>query len=67
MLVAVSRDIRTPAQTIALIAEMMRRTGEDPALGSRAPHMAQQLQGNAAAMVAMVSTGSLVLARVWSV
>jgi signal transduction histidine kinase len=55
MLVAVSHDIRTPAQTIALIAEMMRRTGEDPALASRVPQMAQQLQGNAAAMVAMVS------------
>jgi signal transduction histidine kinase len=55
MLVAVSHDIRTPVQTIGLIAKMMRRTGEDPALASRVPQMAQQLQGNAAAMVSMVS------------
>jgi signal transduction histidine kinase len=54
MLVAVSHDIRTPAQAIGLIAEMMRRT-EEPALASRVPQMAQQLQGNATAMVAMVS------------
>jgi signal transduction histidine kinase len=55
MLVAVSHDIRTPVQAIGLLAEMMRRTGEDPALASRVPQMAQQLQGNAAAMVSMVS------------
>ena len=54
-LAAVSHDIRTPVQAISLIAEMMRRTGEDPALASRVPQMAQQLQGNAAAMVSLVS------------
>jgi signal transduction histidine kinase len=55
MLVAVSHDIRTPAQAIGLLAGAMRRTGEDPALASRVPQMVQQLQGNAAAMVSMIS------------
>jgi signal transduction histidine kinase len=55
MLVAVSHDLRTPIQTIGLIAEMIRRGAENPALAGRALHMAQQLQGNAAAMVTMVS------------
>ena len=55
MLVAVSHDIRTPAQVIGLIAGAMRRTEDDPALASRVPQMAQQLQGNAAAMVSMLS------------
>jgi signal transduction histidine kinase len=55
MLVAVSHDLRTPIQTVGLIADMMRRSGENPALAGRVLQMAQQLQGNAAAMVTMVS------------
>jgi signal transduction histidine kinase len=55
MLVAVSHDIRTPIQTIGLIAEMMRRSGENPAFAGRVLQMAQQLQANAGAMVSMVS------------
>ncbi|HZV92419.1 MAG TPA: HAMP domain-containing sensor histidine kinase, partial [Caldimonas sp.] len=55
MLVAVSHDIRTPIQTIGLVAELMRRTGEDRALADRVPQMAQRLQSNAATLVTMVS------------
>lgn len=55
LLVAVSHDIRTPIQTIELVAELMHRTGENPALAGRVPQMAGQLQANAATLVAMVS------------
>ncbi|MEO8857771.1 MAG: HAMP domain-containing sensor histidine kinase, partial [Burkholderiaceae bacterium] len=55
LLIAVSHDIRTPIQTIGLVAELMRRTGENPALTERVPQMARQLQANAATMVSMVS------------
>ncbi|MEO7008349.1 MAG: histidine kinase dimerization/phospho-acceptor domain-containing protein, partial [Caldimonas sp.] len=55
LLAAVSHDIRTPIQTIGLVAELMRRTGEDPALAGRVPQMARQLQANAATLVSMLS------------
>ncbi len=55
LLIAVSHDIRTPIQTIGLVAEMMRRTGDNRALADRAPQLAQQLQANAATMASMVS------------
>lgn len=55
LLIAVSHDIRTPIQTIGLVAELMRRTGENPALADRVPPMARQLQANAATLVSMVS------------
>lgn len=55
LLVAVSHDIRTPIQTIELVADLMHRTGENPALASRLPDMAGQLQVNAATLVSMVS------------
>ena len=54
-LIAVSHDIRTPIQTIGLVAELMRRTGEDHPLADRVPQMARQLQANAATLVSMVS------------
>ncbi|MEO8525952.1 MAG: HAMP domain-containing sensor histidine kinase [Caldimonas sp.] len=62
LLVAVSHDIRTPIQTIGLVAELMRRTGENSALADRVPKMARQLQANAATLVSMV-TDLLDLAR----
>lgn len=55
LLVAVSHDIRTPIQTIGLVAELMRRTGDNPALADRLPQMARQLQTNAATLMSMVS------------
>ncbi len=61
-LVAMSHDIRTPIQTIVLVAEMMRHAGENPALANRVPQMAQQLQANAATLVSMAS-GLLDLAQ----
>ncbi|MEP6779372.1 MAG: HAMP domain-containing sensor histidine kinase, partial [Gemmatimonadaceae bacterium] len=55
LLVAVSHDIRTPIQTIGLVAELMHHTGENPALAGRVPQMAVQLQANAATLGSMVS------------
>ncbi len=55
VLVAVSHDMRTPIQTIGLVAELMRRASENPALADRVPQMAQRLQSNAATLVTMAS------------
>ncbi|MEO8835541.1 MAG: HAMP domain-containing sensor histidine kinase [Caldimonas sp.] len=62
LLIAVSHDIRTPIQTIGLVAELLRRTGENPGLAARVPQMVRQLQANAGTLVSMV-TDLLDLAR----
>jgi len=55
LLNAVSHDIRNPANTINLMAELIRRSAEDPALVSQVPQMAKRLQANAQSLVALVS------------
>ena len=55
LLVAVSHDIRTPIQTIGLVAELMRCTEENPARANQLPQMARKLQTNAETLVSMVS------------
>jgi signal transduction histidine kinase len=55
LLNAVSHDIRNPVNTINLMAEVIRRTAEDPALVSQVPQMARRLQSNAQSLVALVS------------
>jgi signal transduction histidine kinase len=55
LLNAVSHDIRNPVNTINLMAEVIRRTAEDPALVTQVPTMARRLQSNARALVALVS------------
>jgi signal transduction histidine kinase len=52
---AVSHDIRNPANTINLMAEVIRRTAEDPSLVTQVPQMAKRLQSNAQSLVALVS------------
>jgi signal transduction histidine kinase len=54
-LAAVSHDIRTPANAISLMAELIRRTASNPALASQVPQMAAELQSSASAMVELVS------------
>jgi signal transduction histidine kinase len=55
LLNAVSHDIRNPANTINLMAEVIRRTAEDPSLVTQVPQLAKRLQSNAQSLVALVS------------
>jgi signal transduction histidine kinase len=55
MLAAVSHDIRTPVHTINLMAELIRRSAEDPSMARKLPGMAQRLQANATSLSALVS------------
>jgi signal transduction histidine kinase len=55
LLNAVSHDIRNPVNTISIMAEVIRRTAEDPALATQIPQMAKRLQSNAQSLVALVS------------
>jgi signal transduction histidine kinase len=55
LLNAFSHDIRNPVNAISLMAEVIRRTAEDPALAMQVPQMARRLQSNAQSLVALVS------------
>jgi len=50
-----SHDIRTPVNTINLMAEVIRRTAENPALAAKVPELAQRLQANALSLADLVS------------
>ena len=50
-LAAVSHDIRTPANAISLLAELIRRAATNPAMAAEVPDMAQELHGSAMALV----------------
>ncbi|HEV8378383.1 MAG TPA: ATP-binding protein [Tepidisphaeraceae bacterium] len=54
-LAAVSHDIRTPANAISLMAELVHRTASNPAMASQIPQMATELQSSAATLVELVS------------
>jgi signal transduction histidine kinase len=54
-LASVSHDIRTPVNAINLMAEVIRRAVDNPALAPQVPHLAQRLQANALALVELVS------------
>ena len=55
LLNAVSHDIRNPVNAIDLMAELIRRSAEDPALAAQIPRMASRLQSNARSLVALLS------------
>ena len=55
LLNAVSHDIRSPVNTINVMAEVIRRSAEDPARLTQVPGMAKQLQSSAQSLVALVS------------
>jgi PAS domain S-box-containing protein len=54
-LAAVSHDIRTPANAISLMAELILRTSSNPAMVGQIPQMAGELQSSAATLVELVS------------
>lgn len=54
-LAAVSHDVRTPANAIGLLAELIVRSGCDPQLAPKVPQLAADLKANARALVELVS------------
>ena len=54
-LAAVSHDIRTPANAISLLAELIRRTATNPALIADVPELAQELHNSAVSLVNLLS------------
>jgi PAS domain S-box-containing protein len=54
-LAAVSHDIRTPANAISLLAELIRRTASNPAMAADVPELAQELHGSAVSLVNLLS------------
>jgi signal transduction histidine kinase/response regulator RpfG family c-di-GMP phosphodiesterase len=53
-LAAVSHDIRTPANAISLMAELIRRSTDNPELHHDLPELADQLQNNTHALMELV-------------
>ena len=53
-LAAVSHDIRTPANAITLLAELIRRTASNPALAAEVPELAQELHASALSLVELL-------------
>jgi PAS domain S-box-containing protein len=54
-LAAVSHDVRTPANAINLMAELIKRTASNPAMAPEIPQMCSELQGSAATLIELVS------------
>lgn len=55
LLASASHDIRTPVNSIQLMAAILRRTAADPALVTQVPRMAERLQTNALSLLELVS------------
>ena len=53
-LAAVSHDIRTPANAIQLLAEVIRRTSSNPALSAGLPELIEKLQTNVKSLTDLV-------------
>ncbi len=54
-LAAVSHDIRTPANAISLMAELIRRSSATPELTKELPVLAERLQANTRSLMELVS------------
>jgi signal transduction histidine kinase len=54
-LAAVSHDIRTPANAISLLAELIRRTAANPALAAEVPDLASELHASALSLINLLS------------
>jgi signal transduction histidine kinase len=55
LLASASHDIRSPVSAICLMAEVIRRSSDDPALAAQIPSLAQRLQANARSLANLVS------------
>jgi signal transduction histidine kinase len=55
MLASISHAIRTPIQSISLVAEIMRRTAADPSDARRTSMLAQRLQSHALSVAELLS------------
>jgi PAS domain S-box-containing protein len=54
-LAAASHDIRTPANAISLLAELLKRTADSPSMAAEIPELAAELQASATSLVNLVS------------
>ncbi|HYO09904.1 MAG TPA: ATP-binding protein [Tepidisphaeraceae bacterium] len=54
-LAAASHDIRTPANAISLLAELLKRTADSPSMAAEIPQLADELRQSANALVNLVS------------
>lgn len=55
LLASVSHDIRTPLTTIDLIADLILRSADDPALAARLPDLVQRLRRNTLSLADLVA------------
>lgn len=54
-LAAVSHDIRTPANAISLLAELVRRTASNPGMAGEVAELARELHGSSVSLVNLLS------------
>jgi PAS domain S-box-containing protein len=54
-LAAASHDIRTPANAISLLAELLKRTADNPEMSNDIPELAEELRQSASSLVNLVS------------
>jgi PAS domain S-box-containing protein len=54
-LAAASHDIRTPANAISLLAELLKRSADSPSMQAEIPQLADELRQSATALVNLVS------------
>jgi signal transduction histidine kinase len=55
LLTSMSHDIRSPLNAINLMAQVIRRTADNPALAAEIPGLAQRLQSNALSLADLVT------------
>ncbi len=54
-LAAASHDIRTPANAISLLAELLKRSADSPSMAGEIPQLAEELRQSATSLVNLVS------------
>jgi PAS domain S-box-containing protein len=54
-LAAASHDIRTPANALGLLAELLQRSASDPELAGEIPQLAKELQASANGLLSLVT------------
>jgi signal transduction histidine kinase len=54
-LAAASHDIRTPANALGLLAELLQRSASEPSMASEIPQLARELQASASGLLSLVS------------